>query len=442
MWDDRTFEFDPTRANSLDEGNPFRRYIQNNRPGAMWPIRSVLSSVTRRFNAFAILESPYLDLDFWDNHSRFYSGSFKRYRVWCERVHFFEGAQDDAPKLCDLLLKGASEADVSKAMEVRYLGYCVLRPTPAFVVSRTALTFDERDGSQTSGRVPMLDEEKESKPFLKVKYSCESHILNARFRLTSVEFIQQDPNLGHCGTAALWVATKAMACQFGTNRFQYGTITLQAIGGWNRERDVSVVYDPSNMDSGVSVSEMRNALAETGVNSLPFMPHRQETPEAAFGRISHEVYSFLESGIPVLLCFEKVATGDAHVVVTVGHGLPGHADVTSLIPACDVVSGSSPAAGLCKRHRLMSSVVNTYYAHDDSYGPFNRVLMLGGDKGEENDDAPRVKVKLGRKGDEYWLCQVLVPVPKIVRNYASQALSQISQYFEATPYGRMFPKDS
>ena len=61
---------------ALSDENLFRKYLQRNRPGAIWPIRSILSSISSRYEAFVLLESPYLDLDFWDNHSRFYSGSF------------------------------------------------------------------------------------------------------------------------------------------------------------------------------------------------------------------------------------------------------------------------------------------------------------------------------------------------------------------------------
>jgi hypothetical protein len=387
-----------------------------------------------------IRESPYLDLDFWDNHSRFYSGSFTRYPVYCDRFHFFEGPPGDAEKICVLLREGLSESEiVESGLRTRYLGYCIMRPTPAFVVSRTALEFDVRNGDAIP-RVPMLEQEREATPYLKVKYPCSSNVLNARFEIMSAEFIQQDPNLGHCGTAALWVSTKAMAHRFGTNRFPYGTITRQAIGGWNRERDVNVVYDPSNMDSGVSVSEMRNALAETGANSLTFMPHSNEKPEAALARLRHEIYSFIESGIPVMLCLERIGRGDAHVVATVGHALPHRVNVGSCVLACDVV-GAKRVSDRSARHYLCSGAIDVYYAHDDSYGPFNRVLMAGAEKGESPTEPPRVKVRLGRRGDEFWLYQVLVPVPKSIRNFASQPLAELPEYFEASEYAAKFPPD-
>ena len=287
---------------TLSSGNISRKYLERNRPGAIRPIRSILTLLTSRYGAFALCETPYLDLDFWDNHSRFYAGSFTRYPVWCDRIHFFGGDDDQAARLCELLTQGLSAEDIARAgLSVRYLGYCIMRPTPAFVVSRTAIEFDVRDTASLPPNVWMPEEEKDSTPFLKLKYRCVSHVLNATFEIQSVEFIQQDPNLGHCGTAALWVATKAMAYRFGTNRFPYGTITRQAIGGWNRERDVNVVYDPSNMDSGVSVSEMRNALAETGANSLTFMPHSREAPTAGFARLRHE--STLSSSRAFRCCY-------------------------------------------------------------------------------------------------------------------------------------------
>lgn len=438
LWNEG-LEYQQQKLAELSETNIFRKYLDRNRPGAAGPIRSILSCVRVRYGAFGLLESPYLDSDFWHNHSTFYSGSFSRYPVECDRLHFFSGPEERITALKERLLAGATAQEIEDKLQLRYCGYCVLRPTPAFVVGRTALAFDERPGEEICDRVALLAEEKDSKPFLKVKYPCVANLCNARFEICTVEFIQQDPNLGHCGTAALWVTTKAMANRFATNRFQYGTITRQALRGWNRDREVNMVYDPSNMDSGLSVSEMRNALAETSANSMQFMAHNREDGEdgrRAFARLSHEIYSFVESGIPALLCVEKVDSKEGHVVVAVGHGLPAEVDFRQCIPACQVVPSEHNVA-TADRHYLLSSAIRVYYAHDDSYGPFNRVVLLRGEAAEEQGDEPRIRVRLGRRATsdrEYWLRQVLVPVPKVVRTYSSQPLVMLPSYFETRSY--------
>ena len=56
--------------------------------------------------------------------------------------------------------------------------------------------------------------------------------------------------------------------------------------------------------------------------------------------------------------------------------------------------------------------------------------------------ALRILVRLGRGQDEYWLNQVLVPVPKTIHNFASQPLTELPEYFEATAYARQFPEKS
>jgi len=79
--------------------------------------------------------------------------------------------------------------------------------------------------------VDLIAEEFDGRPFLKVAQPCVANLLSAHFVIDAPEFIQQDPNLGHCATASLWVTTRAMARRFGTNQYQYGTITRQAMGG-------------------------------------------------------------------------------------------------------------------------------------------------------------------------------------------------------------------
>ncbi|MCA9212384.1 MAG: hypothetical protein KDB27_04920 [Planctomycetales bacterium] len=416
--------------------NKLRKYLTLNRPSAAVPLRSILSCAIKRYQCILLRESPYLDIEFWDNHNRFYSGIFSQYPPYCDRIHFYANV-DDPEKLKECLESGNCPSELqSDDSPVEYRGFCVLRPTPAFVVSRTALMFDTRDFESLPDGVSM-PVESDTRPFLKVQYTCVSHLFNTTNTFETAEFIQQDPNLGHCGTAALWVTTKAMAQKFGTNRFPYGTITRQAIGGWNRDRDVNVIYDPQNMESGISVSEIRNALAETGASSLPFMPFEGEAPDSAFTRICHEIYSFSESGIPVLLCLKKKQNHESHVVVVVGHALPKVVPFNQLNSVATAIGGCGGA-----RHHLLSSAIRVYYAHDDSYGPFNRVEMCGPevppDEDEEQPPAPaqtppgppEILVRMGRNQDEYYLKEVVVPAPKSVRNYASQPLELLVSQFE------------
>ena len=431
LWDVK-YEFVSSEVAKLPANSVFRRYVEHNRPGTARPIRSILSCVCSRYRAFALLERPYLDLEFWDSHTAFYGSSFSRYPVECERLHLFQGDEGKLDWLRKTLLAGGSEDDVY-ANDLAYCGYMVLRPTPAFNVGRTAIVFDPRSGEclRKMG-VDLIPEEFDGRPFLKVAQPCVANLLSAHFVINAPEFIQQDPNLGHCATASLWVTTRAMARRFGTNQYLYGTITRQAIGGWNRDRDVNIVYDPTNMDSGLSVSEMRNALAATGANSLLTLPAAGEDASVAFGRMSHEIYSFIESELPVLLCLENLAGDAGHVVAAVGHGLPAQVNFRKCLPASRIVDPDG-SRRIKDRHYTVSGFVKVYYAHDDGYGPYNRIVLVGQD---ERDGDPVVRVKVGHEGRECFLRQAMIPIPRQVRAYATPPLAELLDYFERCPYAQ------
>ncbi len=184
---------------------------------------------------------------------------------------------------------------------------------------------------------------------------------------------------------------------------------------------------------------MKNALAETGVNSFSFMPYYNENADMAFSRIKHEIYSFIESEIPVLLCLEDEKTMEGHVVVVVGHGLNQNINVKTSNNACNIVQLDIDKHQ--STHRVLSDVVNIYYAHDDSYGPFNRIKLIEGKcENPKKDKEPVVTVARGKEGLTHYLKQVLVPVPDIVRCNSTRVLQNLIQYFEERPYGKNFPK--
>ena len=81
--------------------------------------------------------------------------------------------------------------------------------------------------------------------------------------------------------------------------------------------------------------------------------------------------------MPVLLLLESEETRQGHVVVAVGHGLPHEVDLSDCLPACEIVGlqRNPQESGV---HYTIGNLVKLYYAHDDAYGPFNRVLFNQG----------------------------------------------------------------
>ena len=310
------------RAQGLSAQNVFRRYLMRNRPGAAGPIRGVLSCVFSRYNAIVMLERPYLDLDFWDNHSAFYSGSFTRYPVECERLHFFQGPEQVAQTACDRLLAGATEQEIQGKLGLTYVGYCVLRPTPAFVIGRTAIRFDTREGEETQGsrQVDRRGGKREAVSEDLVPLCGEPSERPVPTRYGRVHSARSQPRtLQHGGTLGgdkgdvepVWHKQVSVRDDHATG---YTWVESRS----KRQRRVRPL--------GHRQWTLRGRNAECSGRNRGTLHAFHAASQGGWCEhvrsVCHEVYSFVESGIPVLLCVQNPATQEGHVITAVGHALP------------------------------------------------------------------------------------------------------------------------
>ncbi len=456
------FTIDEERATDYiysDPPNPLAKYLVRNQNPL--PIRSILKSLLRNGKVSALVERPYLDLEFWDTHAGFYDKCFREHARHCERVHFFSmgalsQANNTSPDQCPrdleihlikelrgLLYRGRSWKNILKAFEphngIQYLGYLVFRPTLSFSVGRAAIRFDNRSEEQlckdfsctvedARKRVGSIPLEYGALAFLKTGHPCRANVLSTPLETETMEFMQQDPNLGACATVSLWVATRVMADGFGLNRFNYATITRQALGELSGSGE-TVVFDPTNLGEGLSSEEIASAIQRTGARSLCFRPEEGGPVNIESMRLQHEVYSFIESGIPVILCLGDDAVSEGHAVVVVGHSLPSFEVVEKkgfVRPAKTFMSD------VAENHYLVSSLIPVYYAHDDAYGPFNRVVFhADGDKGVSKNTSPYpIVTRGGSQPQEMSLMSAVVPVPPMVHAGSTARLNELLQRFD------------
>lgn len=424
--------------NSIDltkEGiasSPLLHAVERNT--AVRPLCNALLSVRRHFQVFGVLESPYMDLDFLHGHAGFYDLGFPIHPICCERIHFFSGDETKFEKLVEACQQGKLQDEISDDLGLDYRGYCVLRPIPSYVVGRCAIAFDSRPVNTWDEGTPTLDGEKGGLPCLTAWENNEANVLNTRFTVNAPTFIQQDPNLGRCGTASLWVATHLMAAKCGTHRFHYGTITRQAVGGGDPLHDTTPIYDPSDPDDGLVLSEVRKAFAETGASSFVSAPLADASPIESYIKLSQDIYSFVESGFPVLLFLGNSSEGSTgHVVVAVGHLLPDVSEKGAMLPAEPLVTR---AGNVCsERHFLIGNAATIYYVNDDAYGPYNRIELLPPKgkllkKATEKKATTELFVHRGRAGEKCSLKAVVTPVPSIVRTRSTDPLPELLPYFD------------
>ena len=431
----------------MDETNPFYRFLFKNQNAR--PIVAILSAVRAHWGAVAICEHPYMDFEFWDSHAGLYESCFKHYDTACVRFHFISKERDPrttidyddqfARDLCGHLNDGLYWDEVVKKLgeETKYRGYMVLRPTASYVVSRSAVDFDERPSSKQPTNVRHMEQEKKpGNPILRVRQACCAHVGNATLGIQTTEFIQQDPHLGACATASLWVATRAIGGSVaGAARFPITTITRQAIGAQGAELGVNVVYDLSAGDDGLASHEIRNAIEQTGFRCSIETVNRASPPSIELERLRHIVFSHVGSSLPVLLCLDRNDDSGGHVVAVVGYYMPDRVSVENLAPASKHIPAVSSA------HYLLSSAIEVFYAHDDRYGPFNRVVFPRFEEYDEGKEEPEqghplASVKLGRVPEEELnLAETITPVPPDVRHplFASltNAIDDFSEDYES-----------
>ena len=285
-----------SQPDDQDRANPLLKYFESN-DNAM-PVRSTLKSFRRRGRILGLLERPYYDLEFWDAHAGFYDKCFREHARFCERFHFFslsaianpsvrlaEGVEEQLlANLLDAFTKGKSWTEIEQAFRnsggIGYLGYLVLRPTPSFSVGRAAILFDGRSETEIAESLGLSAEEARRKsaasleefgriPFLKASLPCRANLLATRLELPTIDFMQQDPNLGACATVSLWVTARVTAERFALNRFNYATITRQAIAGLAHHPD-SGLFDPTNLDEGLNDIKIGVGIRNTGARPLYF----------------------------------------------------------------------------------------------------------------------------------------------------------------------------
>ena len=401
------------------------------------PLLSILRIARNRYRCFALVETPYFDLDEWDGYAAFYSRSFTPFRRFCSRVHLVEGDEQYVPKLISRLKAGIDQKDHPQwldDLDMKYRGFFVLRPHRSCVIGRTVIAFDDffnRTAQQLS-KVELHELEETGQPFCTASITNKFHLSSLSMSIETVPSIQQDPVVGVCATAAVWVASQVLSGRFGLHKHPYSTITRQALKYDHEE--VATGSNDWKLGPGYSLLGVKQALSRTGCVPFLFGPS-DVPPYASQARMRFLAYTFVESGLPI------VAAYSGHAVTIVGHLLPGRKDGGDAAEAaaeliCPPVSGKPEI--LPDRHLLLGQAVQLYYAHNDAYGPFDRFRLFTDDEAEtcrkqeekENPDSAaakpgacfiatwRKKNMANQREERFGLLQgFAVPLPPYVQNH-------------------------
>ena len=223
-----------------------------------------------------MIERRYIDADYRDEHSKFYSTTFRRYPSVAHRVHFFA----DAPPAA------LSDPDVPYDFQgLTYLGYTVLRPVPGAPVGRTVLRVPDRWVKQVTCTVEET-----------------VNVFGVELKVKGTPFMAQDAQLSRCAHTTTWVAAYINHRRFTGPRVLPGAIAdaVVAAGGLGRS-----VPSP-----GLTMAQMSETCR--AVELPPLVYPLQNLAEGE--TIPRVLCRYLNSGIPVIV------VGRGHAFVVVGYG--------------------------------------------------------------------------------------------------------------------------
>jgi hypothetical protein len=223
----------------------------------------------------AVVEFRYIDADYRDEHSRFYSTTFRRYPSVVHRIHFFAQALTDQAANPDTPLEFSG---------LDYLGYIVMRPVPGAPVGRVMLTrpADLRDSITCWG-------------------TDKVNLFGEYLEVDGTPFLAQDAQLMRCAHAALWVVARHHHLRWGAPKLLprdvVDAVPMETAAG-------RTVPSP-----GLTVSQMSAAASKLGLPPLVYDLDNLP-PSESLQRIACR---YLNSGLPVIVA------GGGHAFVLIGY---------------------------------------------------------------------------------------------------------------------------
>ena len=346
------------------------------------PLKKILSAADERCETI-VVEDEYVDEDYIDSYSNYYSMLFADYRSKCVRLHFFSTkiTYDD---LVDLSIH-----------QPNYFGFCILRPTLSFQVSRTILRpFHNESGSC----------------FTLCQAQFEVNLSGNKLRVSGAPYIQQDTNVNVCAQASIW-----MSCLYMHNKFATPRLLPSQINEL-----IEKCFSLGSVREGLNPLQVVIALREIGFEPHYFPRWSKDGDPASIAKL---IYGYAESEMPVILALQTPRGG--HAVTVVGHDFNVR---DSFDHSCD----------------SNLNWIDNFYINDDAQGPYLKIGINNkgsgpGDSGYSVKDnvvgaiIPTPKEIKMRLDDVYMHIKVLMSGPDL--------LNEVLRVFKGIKADMMFQTD-
>jgi len=289
------------------------------------------------------IEKSYVDQDYLDDYSGYYSQCFNDYPRFCQRLHLFTDI--DARRLRRIILEGKG-LEYLDELQLNYLGSIVVRPLPELVIGRTML--------RTPLEALVHGEDAVNVPVIRcvVKRHANMHGINLSVD-EGAPFQEQDQSTGMCATSALWTALQITADRFNHTRPTRYMITKMAT-------DEMVSDSRSFPQTGLTVEQMCQAIKRIGLE-----PELTDYYHGAGDRVGglHPPFlslchSFLRAKLPIILGL--ALDDDFHAVTVVGYRL-GENRRAEIEDSGDFY--------------IRGARITHFIVHDDQFGPYTEMVV-------------------------------------------------------------------
>jgi hypothetical protein len=323
----------------------------------------------------AVVEQHYIDRDFMEEYSVFYSKSLTSYPNSCRRVGFFALDPADLRREFKRILKirdqKAFEAASIEFSEEHYLGFSVIKPLQGCPVGRTVLRC--LPGKARRGYKDLFP------------CACDyaAHLLGIPLIVRGLAFQQQDLGVSACATTALWSALQRARELEESVAATPAQITMRA-------SQFALPYGRAMPSEGLSVEQMCQAAHSLG--HAPYLFRASERFEESRALL----YSSVLSGVAPVLILSRFGGESKHAVAVAGMRIKSPHTINKVGGLFDDRSGD----------------LVQLYVHDDRIGPYLQA--------EIRERRKQVVIHLPSVRDGSWqLSHVLVPMhPKIRLSFA------------------------
>lgn len=305
-----------------------------------------------------VFESDYVDADYLDDYSEYYSRCFSTYEKTCSRLHFFSKDFKEAHVLDSLAI---NDGEFHEELDNAYLGFVVIRPIPHTFLARLCLVpYGEHTGNPEYQLI--------TKP-------VEVSLFGIKLTVNTAPFIEQDQVVSRCATSALWTLLNSASGPKSVVSRSLSAITKSASSG-----DLGIRTFPTN---GLTAPQITRSLKYYGLEPSEILLKNDYTD--SLNELKEIALAYIDRNIPLLLGGrilridkdQNVSMKGRHLVCALGYHLN---------PERSTQDGEG---GL----NLTSHQIDKLFVHDDRHGPFMKLTPISTDDCAELENELKEKEK-------------------------------------------------